>query len=70
MFPPRYTNINEQTRDFLWEASDEKRIHENNVVLPKMPEANLAFARKCSDIVAGNSRGICCATKNEHFVSR
>ncbi|KAH3778070.1 hypothetical protein DPMN_179523 [Dreissena polymorpha] len=28
------------------------------VVLPTLPEAHLAFACKCSDIVAGNSHGI------------
>jgi len=46
--------------------------HENNIVLPTPPEANLAFARKFSDIAAADSHGIYCHTKNknEHFVSR
>ncbi|KAH3717300.1 hypothetical protein DPMN_060083 [Dreissena polymorpha] len=37
-----------------------RELHENYVVLPTIPEANIALAREYLDIVAGNSYGIYC----------
>ena len=65
-----YPNIYEQTQYLFRVASEERYIRENNVVL--LPKANLAFARSCLDIVAGNTITYIAIYKhkNEIYVTR